>query len=47
MDNGMENDSESFVGSDDGYILLKWGEVIIKCYVGVKNFKKCNMTPLQ
>ena len=25
MDNGMENDSESFVGSDDGYILLKWG----------------------
>ena len=42
MNNGMKM-TENFADSDDGDILLNW-EGVIK-WGGVKNYKKCYMTP--
>jgi len=39
-----ENDSENFADSDDAHILLKWGGHY-KMLLGVKNFKKYNVSP--
>ena len=39
------NDSENFAGSDDAHAVPKWGGHN-KMLRGVKNFIKCNMTPL-
>ena len=46
MNNGDQNDSESFADSDDAQMLLKLGGVIIKYYEGGE-FQKVQYDPLK